>query len=231
VVGVRSRAIPSFTFSALLRQPLMIGGLCLSLSACAAAEKMPAESAVPVSSTPAQADTPASAIFSENAWRSLRSTQHGISLSLPDAASWRLLKDKSWLAVAHRGTDSTLLVKHWGQGKLVDRKDCENQALLWKTALVRPAAAFVSEQPVQWPSGYQGHQWLYAHETASGGIEGRILIYSANIRDCVAFQFTTRARGPHAANVVATRLSQVTERLLPTLAIHSIEQRVLRARD
>lgn len=214
--------------------------LCaFSLGICHCAPAQP-EPASPVAASPRAASLqvrsapPASL---DGPARSVRVATQALRFELPDALRWRAVKQDTWTAFEHAATRSHLEFKRWHQGELVDARDCEAQALLWKPALVRPAGAPFERRAGVWPAGYRGELAVYVSQQGSE-LVGEVRLYSAQLRECFAVYFTTRQalQGDDAGDqdeprrAVAERLAVIAERVVPSFAALDVDQRVRRAR-
>lgn len=142
------------------------------------------------------------------AWRAYSLPSHSLRIYLPEGQHWTSHVDGTFWRARHEATDSTLLVKRWREGRLVDARDCEQQALLWKPVMQRPHVVALQDSRLQTLGGYHAHASTYIDtEPKAGLIQGTLIAHGASVRDCFSFWFSTRANvSPQSAEVVRTRL-------------------------
>jgi hypothetical protein len=199
-----------------------LGAVVLACAACATAELPPPNVPAPVSTERASLQ------LQDAAWREVRVDSQRLSVALPTARSWNVVHADTWFTVQHRPTQSRLEFKAWSQGTLVDAADCEAQALLWKPALRRPSEAALETLNGGWPKDYRGSAKVYAVAVGENSVDGAIHLAAASFRECFVLRFTTHAAGKDAREAVAERLALVVDKLLPTIRVVGVDQRVER---
>lgn len=163
-------------------------------------------------------------------WRRVRLRAQQLELALPEAPAWRVSARDSWWRVTHERAQSELEVKAWNQGTLVDARDCELQARLWKPALPQARATQVIAHEVQTRvAGYVSEVWVLA-EAAPGTAEAQVmlslLVFGGELRSCLALHFRTQGSGANASSVLSESVALVREKLLPTVRRLQITDKV-----
>jgi hypothetical protein len=133
--------------------------------------------------------------------------------------------------VEHAATASRLLVRAWRSDGIARVADCERQARAWRADLPQFDAADVIEARPQTLAGvYAGQVSVGVHADArdpSAPIQGRVLAFGSDGRDCLCLAFSTSAMGPGALRVVAERLGVMSQTVFARARRTQIEARVI----
>src|SRR5690606_30831809 len=152
--------------------------------------------------------TPSPAPLVDAAWRAYALPSHSLRVYLPEGQHWTSGVDGTFWRANHEATGSTLLVKRWREGRLVDARDCEQQALLWKPVMQRPKSVALQNSRLQTLGDYYSDASTYIDaEQKAGLVRGTLIAHGASVRDCFSFWFSTQANvSPQSAEVVEARL-------------------------
>ena len=164
-----------------------------------------------------------------------RSARFDLLLPLPDGAGWRVDDAGTpWLVATHAASSTTLLVRAWRPGGLVNRQACEEQARLWRDLPGREGAAVAERRRIDAPAGFDTEVEIGVatgiEEAAQPGapVTGFVAAFGGWARRCFAYAAVTRAEGAGAARVVAARLAALVEVSLAGVRLESELQPALR---
>lgn len=162
--------------------------------------------------------------------KTIVSQRQGLEFDVPDGSAWKLDDvSTSWLVGTHRRSESTLSVKTWRAGRVVNRQDCEREAKSAAPTLRGLEGSTLSERRVGRPEGFDTSVALRVWTDADGGMRGSLVAFGANVRRCLAVVFVTRAVGQNAERVLGDRLGLVDRIVLDGLRQRSVEDRARRA--
>lgn len=150
-----------------------------------------------------------------------------LTLELPDAAGWREGASVGWARLEHARSRSRLELNLTRAERLVRPEDCEARARLEHPRLPRPAAGEALDQRrLATPQGFLSDVTVSVNEAGSSALEGHVTAFGAAVSRCFAFHFVTRIQGAGAESEIARRLGVVVERVLPSLALSAVDDRV-----
>lgn len=153
--------------------------------------------------------------------------QVSLTLELPDAAAWRESASSGWARIEHARSHSRLELSLTRAERLVRPEDCEARARLGHPELPRPAEGEALDQRrLATPPGFLGNATVSVNEAGNAELEGHVTAFGAAVSRCFAFHFTTRARGTGAEAEIARRLGLVVERVLRSLSLSAVDDRV-----
>jgi len=148
-------------------------------------------------------------------WGIVESQRFLLAVPVPDAAAWRV-DDRSglWLVATHAASRSTLLVRSWREGSIVDHYGCEREARLWRPDLLgRDDADLGGRRRLDRPARFDTEVGFQVRRDGTG-LRAIAAALGANVRRCVALVFITRVEGPDAEREAAGRLVFATTRIL-----------------
>ncbi len=165
-------------------------------------------------------------------WRTVLLRTQALTLALPEATSWRTLTGDTWWTAEHAASNSRLRLKAWRESQLADTQDCERQARLWRSDLLRPAQEEIVSQRTQVLADYQADVVVFSRSLSADAalqqVLGAVLVFGADVRNCLALEFRTEASGALASRVIADRLALISEQVLPKIRRQTIDDRVER---
>ena len=154
------------------------------------------------------------------------------TIALDDASRWREVNGGSFTVLEHAGSRSMLSVRVSRAARLVRPGECEAEARLVRPSLPRVAPeAVIDSRPLDAPQGFTGSTVVGVDVTPSGSTRGYVLAVGAAIGRCFVLAFETSADGANAARVVGDRLRAATDRIVPSIELRSIDERVRPDRD
>jgi hypothetical protein len=154
------------------------------------------------------------------------------SIALDDASRWREASAGSFTVLDHAPSRSTLSIRLARAARLVRPSECEAEARLARPSLPRVAPeAIIASHPLAAPQGFSGTVVVGVDLTPSGSTHGFVLAVGAAIGRCFVLAFETSADGANAAHVVAERLRATTDRVVPSIELRNVDDRVRPDRD
>jgi hypothetical protein len=160
-------------------------------------------------------------------WERAGIARLAVTLELPDANGWREGGGGSWATLEHVRSHSRLELNLTRAERLARPEDCEARARLGHPELPRPAEGeALDQQRLAVPRGFLTYATLSVNEAGSSILEGHVTAFGAAVSRCFAFHFVTRVAGAGAETEVARRLGLVAERVLPSLALRAVDDRV-----
>ncbi len=150
------------------------------------------------------------------AWRAFTLPAHSLRVSLPEGAAWKGGNDGTFWRATHDATQSSLLVKRWREGSLVDASDCERQVLLWKPQLERPSVTADETLRMQALGTYHTDVSLYVTDEhhPRNVVSARLVAYGGSLRECFCFVYSTQAPvSPLSRSILRTRLQVMLQAL------------------
>ncbi len=174
---------------------------------------------------------PATRDLEDVGWQRFVAPRFSLEFALPEADEWRI-DDRSerWLVATHPGSESVLRVRSWREGSLATPARCETVARGWRKEIaVADHDVVVDDQMVEAPAGYASRVLVgVVPERGSTSLSGFVLLFGANVRQCVAMEFTTRATGAGAEAEVGRRLGLVAGGVPSRLVARGVEARAPR---
>jgi hypothetical protein len=86
----------------------------------------------------------------------------------------------------------------------------------------------LSERPARAPRGYDTHVSISLVDAPDGSEIGVLLAVGANVRRCVALAVETRTAGAGAPRMALERLVTLERRILPSVVVLGVSDRVAR---
>ena len=193
------------------------------LAACA-----PAAPPAAPASTSARLDTrePSAGIVDRD-WGVISSQRFLLAVPVPDAAAWKV-DDRTgrWLFAVHTPSQSTLFLRSWHEGAVVDHRACEQAARSYRHDLFgRDEAELQDRREIGAPSGFDTEVGFVVRRE-SGVLQAIAAASGASVRRCIAVVFVTRVEGANSERSAADRLLFATTRILSRIESRTIEDRV-----
>jgi hypothetical protein len=157
------------------------------------------------------------------------------TIALDDARRWREANGGaagSFTVLEHAPSRSRLSVRLWRAARLVRPAECEAEARLARPSLPRvEPEAIIDSRPLDAPEGFTGSLVVGVDMTPSGSTRGFVLAVGAAIGRCFVLAFETSADGAESALIVGERLRAAADRVVPSIEIRSVDERVHPDRD
>lgn len=154
-----------------------------------------------------------------------------LSIAVPDVGGWqRGATLGEWLSLEHHASDSSLELRVWRGGRRAQLAPCAEQLALWRRHIAELAEdERVSSERVALPHGFDAQLSVFVRPVGTEAVEGHLIVVGARPSRCLAVVFRSVAAGPSASQQVAERLRLVTDAVLPSLELQSVEDRATRA--
>ena len=203
----------------IVRRPGLLLLFCLGSCRPAAPTAAPHDE-IPVAPPPA-------AEFEGVAWTQVELERLPALVTLPDARGWRARPNSTFVILEHGATQSRLVLRVWRAARLVRPAECEAEARLARPALpVLDPATRIEERALTVPSGFDVRLQVAARPGEGASVVGSALAIGAGVGRCYLAAYETVADGPHAAELVADRLSGVVQGIFETIQVESADGRV-----
>jgi hypothetical protein len=139
-------------------------------------------------------------------------------------------RSTSWLVATHPTSESRIVVKTWRADSVVNRDDCERMARRSRP-LPSDGDADASKRFANRPEGYDTAVTLTVGVGSTGDtLNGALLAFGANVRQCLALVFVTQAAGRGADRILGERLGLIDRGVVDRLRRRSVEDRARSAR-
>jgi hypothetical protein len=198
-------------------------GLLLVTAGCAApggAARAPGPKTVVV---PSSAPAP-SLRMPDRDWQRVAVPSLALSVELPDAGAWRSAGGRDWVRLVYRDGEASLELRRFRAEPAVRALDCASRAgFSWEGE----GEGLVERRLVEPGNGLRTElAATVGSPGADGTLSGQLEAASAGFRLCVALRVELRVRGEGRESELARRLSLFSERVVPSLALRAIEDRV-----
>ena len=154
------------------------------------------------------------------------------AVTLDDPTRWRAAAGGSFSTLEHSPSRSRLALRVWRAVRGVRPTECEADARIARPDLPRAdPESIVDSRSIQAPEDFMGTLVVGVEPMPDGSTRGFALAVSSTIGRCFVFCFETVADGANAALVVADRLQEAVDRILPSVELRGIEERVQPERE
>jgi hypothetical protein len=154
------------------------------------------------------------------------------AVTLDDPGRWRAAAGGAFSTLEHPPSRSTLALRVWRAARNVRPAECEADARTVRPDLPRVAPeSMVDSRRIQAPDEFMGTLVVGVEPTPDGSTRGFALAVSSAVGRCFLLSFETVADGADAALVVADRLREAVDRILPSVELHGVEERVRPERE
>jgi hypothetical protein len=197
-----------------------------TLVACGGAPT-PAPSPPPASKTPPAPQPDDKSGFAQRDFTPYRSDRFGITVPLPDRASWQITdrddQNSGWLVATHASTNSVLRVKRFDETTLVGRHECELRArfqgaLPKQEAIDEGRFQMLADEPMHRPVGWDGHRWIGFESKGGGRLVGHVVLASGKSHACLVVDLVTEVRSDGDADALADRLELLSSRTVAAIS-------------
>jgi hypothetical protein len=198
-------------------------GLLLVTAGCAAgggASRAPGPTAVVA---PPSAPAP-SLPMPDSGWQRIAVPSLALSVELPDAGAWRRAGGRDWVRLVYRDGEASLELRRFRAEPAVRALDCASRAgLSWE----EDGEGLVERRMFEVDDGLRTElAATVGSASADGTLSGRLEAASAGFRVCIALRVELRVKGEGRESELARRLSLFSDRVVPSLALRGIEDRV-----
>lgn len=200
--------------------------LAATVVACGGTQPPPA--APPPKKPAPSASTDDKSGFVQADFGAYRSERFGISVPLPDRATWTIVdredQNGGWVVATHAATGTVVRMRRFEETMLVGRLECELRAQLIgelprKDAMEEGGKyTTLVDEPLHRPLGWDGRRWV-AFETKPGGrLGGHVVLVAGHQHSCVIVHVLTEVRGDSEADALADRLELFSSRTISGVA-------------
>ncbi len=153
-----------------------------------------------------------------------------LAISVPDVGRWEGAPATSeWLSLNHPPSRSSLELRVWRGSRRARPEDCAEQLALWRRQVAELGEdEQVSSERVELPHGFDAQLSVFVRPLGTEEVEGHLIVVGARPSRCLAVVFRTLASGQAASRQVAERLRLVTDAVLPSIELRSVEDRATR---
>jgi hypothetical protein len=156
-----------------------------------------------------------------------------LSLELPEAGRWRAEGGRDWYRLVHEATDSTLEIRRSRVPVTARPSDCAAEAgLALGDGDAEASATSVDRRSGVTPGDLRFELAVRVDLPASGpGLVGSVETAAVGARACVAIRLRTGVDGIGGEAEVARRLGVFADRVLPSLTLVRVEDRIVIPRE
>jgi len=164
----------------------------------------------------------------DDRWGRFRSHRFGLSVPLPDGATWKIDDHNTpWLDAVHRDTATRFRARVWIEPRPVSRATCEAMARRWLPELPHPNEGVPIDDHVivDVPAGGFETQVLVGLGTPRSpdeALTGYVLAFGVSAKKCIAMAFTSSATGPKASATLGERLELGARIVETTLLVETL---------
>jgi hypothetical protein len=149
------------------------------------------------------------------------------SIELYDPGRWRDASGGSFTLLQHAASSARVALRVWRAARLVRPAECEAEARLARPSLPRAdPESLVDSRALEAPKEFSGSLVVGVEPTPNGGAHGFVLAVGAAVGRCFVLVFETTADGADAANAVAERLRAAADRIVPSVELSGVDERV-----
>jgi hypothetical protein len=193
------------------------GGSQTAKAARAGSEAPPA---APTFAAPATA-------FPDRDWGRAVLPRAALALVLPDRPAWKRVKSSGWERLAHAPSGSRLELHLSRAERLARPETCEATARIERPDLPRFGnEEALDHRTLEAPAEFRTQVTVGIIEVSPSEVEAHVLAFGAAVGRCLAVHFVTRTTGAGVAEEAARRLGLVVDRVLPSLTVATVEDRV-----
>lgn len=206
---------------------LTLLALTALITSCGAAPKPAPPAPAPASDQSRATDTAAASTLPDRDWSQVVLPRAALSLSLPDRPAWRSIKSTGWLKLDHRPSASRIELGQSRAPRPARPETCEANARIQRPDLPRFAEEeLLDRRNLRTNSEFLIDVSVAVREISPNELEAHVLAFGANIGHCLALHFTTRTTGTGLAQEAARRLALIVDRVLPSITLTAVEDRV-----
>ncbi len=158
-------------------------------------------------------------------WGDLHSTIEELTVHVPDAKNWSIVKSSKPVFVAeHKKSRTALLATTFVESNLVNRAMCEERAR--ELGLVPKAMAnarTIEDEPMLGPDDFDTRVWVSMRPGEHGELVGDVMAFGARVRKCLFFHVATIVSSEKEADTLSERLAATRLHVLGDLKLDAIE--------
>jgi hypothetical protein len=160
----------------------------------------------------------------DGSWQRIAMPSLALSVELPDAGAWRRAGGRDWVRLVYRDGEASLELRRFRAEPAVRALDCASRAgFSWE----EEGEGLVERRTFEASDGLRTElSATVVSPGADGTLSGRLEAASAGFRVCVAMRIELRVRGAGREAELGRRLSLFSGRVVPSLALRAIEDRV-----
>jgi hypothetical protein len=148
-------------------------------------------------------------------------------VALYDPSRWRVASGGSFTVLEHAPSSARVVVRVWRAARLVRPAECEAEARIARPSLPRvDPESIVDSLPLDAPKDFSGSLVIGVEPMPNGGAHGFALAVGAAVGRCFVLVFETTADGADAASTVAERLHAAAARIVPSVELSGVDERV-----
>jgi len=166
--------------------------------------------------------------FAQADFNPYRSERFGISIPLPDRATWTIVdrqeQNGGWMVAKHPPTGTIVRMRRFEETILVGRHECEVRAQMIGE-LPRPEAmeegahyTTLVDEPVHRPAGWDGRRWVAFEPKPGGRLGGHVMLVSGHQHSCLIVHVLTEVKADTEADALADRLELFSSRTISGVA-------------
>lgn len=160
-------------------------------------------------------------------WGLVQLDSPALTVELPELSAWRSGNGGSWARIEHPSSGSAIEFWWVRAERRARPADCEARARLARPELWQPAPeTTVAQESLDLPATYRTESSVGIEPRDAAGVQGFVIAFGASVSRCYGFYFTTHAEGTGAEIEIARRLDLVSARILPSVTLRNIEDRV-----
>ena len=166
--------------------------------------------------------------FAQADFKPYRSDRFGVSVPLPDHATWTIVdRDDQlggWMVATHASTQTVVRVRRFDETTLVGRHECELRAQL---AGELPKQEVIDEgryttlvdEPLHRPMGWDGRRWVAFEPLTGGRLAGHVVLVSGRQHACLVVHVRTEVKADTDAEALADRLELFSSRVVSGVTV------------
>jgi len=153
-----------------------------------------------------------------------RSERFGISVPLPDRATWTVVdredQNGGWVVATHAATGTIVRVRRFEETILVGRRECEARAHLIgelpRPEIIDEGSHFTTlvDEPIHRPAGWDGRRWVAFEPKPGGRLGGHVMLVSGHQHSCLIVHVLMEVKGDTEADALADRLELFSSRTI-----------------
>ncbi len=197
-------------------------GAALVLAACGSNEATTA----PAQAAPDVASSSPGLPLDAKGWGDVHSARYALTVRLPDAKRWVVVKSqKDLFTAAHVPSHSALQVGAFAEDQLVNRAMCEARARdLGLVPKGMAAATTIEDESFVSAQGFDTRAWVSMRPgPKEGELTGDLFAFGAHVRKCLFVHFATIVASEREADVLSERLAAARLHILGDLRLDEIE--------
>ena len=174
---------------------------------------------------PRAAEPLPSAVFMPNGgWNRIELPDMALTLEVPDAQGWRAAGGRDWLRIEHPASDSSIELRRVRIAAHARPSDCASEAGLEFTT--RDPSEWLEQRSLLTPAELRIDLAVGLAPAKDQMLVGSVEAAAVGSRTCVGIRIRTAVQGVGSEPEIARRLSVFADRVVPSLALLRVEDRV-----